>query len=473
MSKKEEKSKNGEAVSLNRRSFLKLTGLTAGTVGATAVTGIPTAEAGERPSSAVTDFAVNQVKTPTYDQKPFKDSGKQKRFDYSKVAFEHETLKKKKFGGVSWYEAMAENQVKLAQKNVSGYTHLDWALDQAAWTAYNMSYYDDPENPASLASWTPFMGPLHPDLKQWKASPEANNHYIKKAAHFFGAGPTGVAKLKEEWFYTKSGYAGYPEIIFSDKHDTPLRTNEACYIPKSMNRVIVMTTPTDGMLLKYTPSVTGGLGTSHGYSRMAELAGKMCEFIRMLGYNAIPTIDCASLIVPQAIEAGLGELGRNGLLVNPELGQNLRITTVVTDMPMDVDNPIEFGVAEFCKTCKKCADLCPSQSISKDDDTTYETACPSNNPGMKKYFVNTWSCLEFWVSSGGGCSNCIAVCPYSKPGTWIHDIVKAVSSKTPAFNSTFVKMDDLLGYGQTLEKHKDPFEWWRSKGRPKTWPKGF
>ena len=468
---KEEKTESGKK-GMNRRDFMKLGGLTAGISSLGVVGTAATAIAGERPDSPITDFAVSHVDTPTYREAPFKDCDKLKRFDYSKAAFEHPDLMAKEFGGKYWYEAMAENQLKQANENLSGFTHLDWALDQAAWTSYNSAYYDDASNPANMMSWEPLMGTLHKDLKAWKGSAKETNKYIKKAAHFFGAGPTGVAKLNERWFYSKSSYLGYPEIIFSEKHDKPVRTEKACYIPKKMNRVIVMTTPTDGMLLKYSPTTTGGLGTSHGYSRMVELAGKMAEFIRLLGYNAIPTVDCASNIVPQAIDAGLGELGRNGLLVNPELGQNLRITTVVTDMPLAPDKPIKFGVAEFCKTCKKCAKLCPSQSISMDDDTTYEVACPSNNPGMKKYYVNTWSCLNFWVKSAG-CSNCIAVCPYSKPGTWIHDIVKAVSSKTKLFNKTFVTLDDALGYGSTYEKHKNPREWWTSKGRPKTWPKKF
>ncbi|MCG8567572.1 MAG: reductive dehalogenase, partial [Desulfobacterales bacterium] len=458
----------GSGKGLNRRDFMKLGGLTAGLSSLGVVGSAATALAGERPDSPITDFAVSHVDTPTYKEAPFQDSEKLKRFDYRKVAFENEALMSSEFNGKYWYEAMADVQVKKANENLSGFTHLDWALDQAAWTTYNSSYYDDAANPANMLSWEPLMGPLHKDLKAWQGSPRDNNHYIKKAAHFFGAGPSGVARVNEKWFYSRSAYPGYPPIIFSDKHDRPLRTNDACYIPKKMNRVIVMTTPTDGMLLKYTPTTTGGLGTSHGYSRMVELAGKMAEFIRMLGYNAIPTADCASNIVPQAIDAGLGELGRNGLLVNPELGQNLRITTVVTDMPLAPDKPIKFGVAEFCKTCKKCATLCPSQSIPTGDDTSYDVACPSNNPGMKKYYVNTWSCLNFWVKSGGGCSNCIAVCPYSKPGTWIHDIVKAVSSKTTLFNRTFVTMDDILGYGSTYEKHTNPMEWWTSKGRPKT-----
>ena len=468
----EEKQTTEESGGLSRRGFLKAAGL-AGASGVAALSGAPAALAGERPDSLITDFAVSHVDTPTYEKRPFRDSHKLERFDYRKAAFEIEALKEEAFGGKSWYEAMAETQVKKARKNMTGYTHLDWALDQASWASYNTAFYDDPANPASLLSWDSLIGQLHPELKPWQASPDENNHYIKKAAHFLGSGPAGVAAVNERWFYSHCALPGYPRVIFSDGIKRPERTEEVCRIPKAMNQVIVMTVPTDGMILKYTPTTTGGLSHSHGYSRMMEMAGKMAEFIRLLGYNAIPTVDCLSNIVPQAIDAGLGELGRNGLLVNPELGQNLRITTVVTDMPLATDRPIEFGVAEFCKTCKKCAELCPSESIPKGDDTTYEVACPSNNPGMKKYYVNTWSCLKFWVNSGGGCGNCIAVCPYSKPGTWIHDIVKGVSSKTRLFNWTFAKLDDALGYGGTFEKHRNPFEWWTSKGRPKTWPKRF
>jgi reductive dehalogenase len=473
MSPKQKEQPEKASADINRRDFLKASGLTAGAIGLATVAKVTPAQAGERPESLITDFAVSHAGTPTYDKLPFKDAAKLKRFDYRKVAFEDYELMEKKFGGKYWAEAMAEVQSKKAQANTNGFTHLDWALDAASWSSYNAAYWDDPANPANMLSWIPLQENLHPELKKWKGTPKENSHYVKKAAHFFGSGPAGVAKLNEQWFYTHSAFPGYPTIEFSDTATAPERTNEKCIIPRSMNRVIVMTCPTDGMLLKHTPSITGGLGTSHGYSTMMELAGKMANFIRMLGYNAAPTVDCASLIVPQAIDAGLGELGRNGLLVNPELGQNLRITTLITDMPLEADKPIEFGVADFCKTCKKCADLCPSESINKTDDTTYETTCSSNNPGMKKYYVNTQTCLDFWVKSGGGCSNCIAVCPYSKPGTWIHDIVKAVSSKTPLLNSTFIKLDDALGYGSTFEKNPDARKWWTSKGRPKTWPTNY
>lgn len=473
MSPKNTKSKGETSPALNRRDFLKASGLVAGAAGLATVAKATPVQAGEVPESAITDFAVSHVDTPSYAKAPFKDADKLERFDYRKVAFEHEQLMMDKFGGKYWVEAMADEQLKKANADTNGYTHLDWALDSASWASYNAGYWDDAANPCSMLSWIPLQENLHPDLKKWKGDPKENNQYIKKAAHFFGSGPAGVAKLNERWFYSHSGLAEYPEIIFSDTAKVPERDNKRCIIPRSMNRVIVMTCPTDGMLLKYSPSITGGLGTSHGYSTMMELAGKMANFIRMLGYQAIPTVDTCSNIVPQAIDAGLGELGRNGLLVNPEMGQNFRITTLVTDMPIEADKPIEFGVADFCKTCKKCADLCPSESISKADDTTYDVACPSNNPGMKKYYVNTWKCLDFWVKSAGGCSNCISVCPYSKPGTWIHDIVKAVSSKTSLLNSTFIKLDDALGYGGTLEKHNNPREWWTSKGRPKTWPRNF
>lgn len=116
----------------------------------------------------------------------------------------------------------------------------------------------------------------------------------------------------------------------------------------------------------------------------------------------------------------------------------------------------------------KCADSCPSNSISREKEPSYDVACPSNNPGVKKWYVNTWTCLTFWTENGGGCNNCLAACPYSKPQTWIHDVVKGVSSRTTIFNSTFRILDDTLGYGSTLEEN-DPTKWWDEEGRPKEW----
>ena len=59
------------------------------------------------------------------------------------------------------------------------------------------------------------------------------------------------------------------------------------------------------------PRPIAGAATGLGYSRMIEVAVKMAEFVRNLGYNAIPMGNDTALSHPLAVDAGLGELGRN------------------------------------------------------------------------------------------------------------------------------------------------------------------
>ena len=60
-----------------------------------------------------------------------------------------------------------------------------------------------------------------------------------------------------------------------------------------------------------------------------------------------------ALSIPLAIDAGLGELGRNGLLITPEYGACVRLCKVFTDLPLEADRPVEFGLAEICQRCRR------------------------------------------------------------------------------------------------------------------------
>ncbi len=57
--------------------------------------------------------------------------------------------------------------------------------------------------------------------------------------------------------------------------------------------------------------------------------------------------------------AGLGFIGRNNLLVNPDLGARFRLVTILTDMPLEADKPLEVD----CGVCLKCLKPCPAQAI--------------------------------------------------------------------------------------------------------------
>ena len=90
-----------------------------------------------------------------------------------------------------------------------------------------------------------------------------------------------------------------------------------------------------------------------------------------------------------------------------------RPVAVLTDLPLVAGEPVDLGVEDFCKVCRKCAVVCPTSSISFDDKVVYN--------GVKKYKINWMTCYklrpfvhEYWTS----CLSCIAICPFTKPDTW-------------------------------------------------------
>lgn len=119
-----------------------------------------------------------------------------------------------------------------------------------------------------------------------------------------------------------------------------------------------------------------------------------------------------ALSVPLAIDAGLGELGRNGLLITPEYGPCVRLCKLFTDLPLEPDKPIEFDVTDFCNQCDNCAAACEADAIQSEIEPSFTVACPSNNPGILRWAVNHDKCYSFWIENGGDCSSCIAVCPF-------------------------------------------------------------
>ena len=111
-------------------------------------------------------------------------------------------------------------------------------------------------------------------------------------------------------------------------------------------------------------------------------------------------------VIPFAISAGLGELGRMNRMVNPIFGGNVRLGAVLTDLPLAVDKPIDFGLQKFCEKCKKCATSCPANAISKADQPYRETADPRQIPGKKVYFENNRACVDWQANKDLYCSIC-------------------------------------------------------------------
>lgn len=108
---------------------------------------------------------------------------------------------------------------------------------------------------------------------------------------------------------------------------------------------------------------------------------RLAAFIRDRGFRALPI--AASQIIDWKNQrahlshkkvgriAGLGWTGRNNLLVHPEYGSQFRLATVLTDMPLEPDAPLDRD----CGDCHKCLAVCPAAAIRPDPGDFDHLAC--------------------------------------------------------------------------------------------------
>jgi epoxyqueuosine reductase len=268
-------------------------------------------------------------------------------------------------------------------------------------------------------------------------------HRVKRAAMLLGASRVGIAKADMRW-------------VYSHRFRRNTLQSEAIEIPQEFKYAIVIITEMDYETVHTYPSALGGAASGLGYSKEAFVSTSLAQFISNLGYQAIASMNDTALGIPMAIDAGLGQLGRNGILITPWFGPRVRISKVFTDIPLSIDRPLEFGVSRFCEVCKKCVDDCPSRAISGDAPTA-EGPTKSNNGGVVKWYVNAEKCFEFWARNGSECGNCIRVCPWNKDFSHrLHRMTFHVIKNVPALNRAIVFMDDLFGYG----KRMSPEKWW-------------
>lgn len=214
--------------------------------------------------------------------------------------------------------------------------------------------------------------------------PIANTELVKKAAKRFGADLAGVCRLNAAWFFPRND-GGRP-------------------VPQECDRVIVMAVAMDADDIRRSPAPEGGTATRLGYMRMAICASALGLFIRRLGYRAVAVGNGIALSVPLAVDAGLGEAGRSGMLITPELGPCLRLCKVFTDLPLEPGQPVEFGVQQRCDECRECARKCPAGAID-------DAQAPAGR-GAPSWPVDREKCCSFWQQSGSSCSTCVAVCPF-------------------------------------------------------------
>lgn len=141
------------------------------------------------------------------------------------------------------------------------------------------------------------------------------------------------------------------------------------------------------------------------YVRLAEIATELAAHIRAMGYPAWAHHNGATQVqaIPAMYHCGIGELGRHGSLINPEVSANFRPSFVTTDLPLDHDTPLEFGVQDYCERCNLCRNNCPGDAIATSHIVT---------EGLKRWRIDMTKCYPYSRLHEAYCHICVDVCPY-------------------------------------------------------------
>lgn len=162
--------------------------------------------------------------------------------------------------------------------------------------------------------------------------------------------------------------------------------------------------------IRLAPKLRAGAEVVRQYGRGTKAAKDIAAWIRERGWEAEPHGGPWAgpvLLIPPAIECGFGELGKHGSIINGEFGSSFRLASVLTDVPL-VPTPKEtYNVDDFCSRCQVCANACPPDAILPEKEMVR---------GDLKWYVDFDKCLPFF-NEHAGCAICIAVCPWSIPGT--------------------------------------------------------
>jgi epoxyqueuosine reductase len=214
---------------------------------------------------------------------------------------------------------------------------------------------------------------------------------VKAAALATGAELVGITRMQRHWVY--EGY------------DVPQQW------------IIMLGIAHDWDALRTAPEETAAADVIRQYARGMIAAKQLAAFIRARGHDATPLggpMAFPMLLIPPAIEAGFGELGKHGSIINRTLGSNFRLAAVLTDIPLVADTRDDFGADDFCTLCKACATSCPPEAISHEKTLVR---------GEVRWSVDFDRCLPFF-NEHQGCAACLAACPWSHPGVADNLLIK-------------------------------------------------
>ena len=264
---------------------------------------------------------------------------------------------------------------------------------------------------------------------------QRNADNIKAACYFLGVDATGLSRCPDWAWYS---------------HDA---AGEAVNPPHDQAISMIIDQGRETMEGASGDDWIAVAQSMRAYLRFSLLGGVIAKHIRNLGYSAKShtVMDGDVLQPPLLLLSGLGEVSRIGeVILNPYLGPRLKSGVVTTDMPMVHDQPIDFGLQNFCENCNKCARECPSGAITAGPKLMFN--------GYEIWKSDSQKCTTYRITNQGGamCGRCMKTCPWNLEGLFAEAPFRWAAMNIPSAAPILAKMDDMVGNGEINPIKK----WW-------------
>lgn len=335
----------------------------------------------------------------------------------------------------------ASYRMEAAPRRGEGFSQRDFALRNASWLISDVvsdrSAGDGRREgfQAPIGQDTP-VAPMQADL----GTPQEEAASLKHIARLFGADLVGITLIDPRWHYSHR----------VDVRDMTPVSND---LPEGLTHVIVMGHAMDFDLVETYPSALAGASTGREYSHEAAIVMQVAAYIRNLGFQAVASMNDTALVIPYAIKAGLGEYGRNQMVLTPEFGPRIRFSKIFTDLPLAADTPRALGLGRYCLDCTICADACPPKALPF-GAPDLGNGSRSTVKGVRKWSANCEACFGYWAKIKTDCAICMRVCP---------------------FNRRYDRFADRIWFRLAISRWRALAQWWetrrgkRKRLRPSEW----
>ena len=189
-----------------------------------------------------------------------------------------------------------------------------------------------------------------------------------------------------------------------------------------------------------------------------------------------------------AVEAGLGTLGLNLMLLTPEYGPRVMLGAVLTHADLEPDRPLEAALCPG-ETCGRCLIACPADAIGQwrlDKGRCAPLASPygftylmdhvermvnADDAGRRELLKSkesfmAWQSILRGVGVYSGCTRCVDVCPVGDDYAQLRDAQDTIPERTPEKDARLAAMAARRARGDRGDAWSRSVRWIEGPGAP-------